>query len=52
MSDEQPAPDAGNTEDMSTLTEPLDPADDAYRRIALVNVEPPADSPPASDLDR
>lgn len=37
--DKQPAPDAGNTEDMDRLTAPLDPDDDIEKRIALVNRE-------------
>ncbi len=40
MSDEnQPAPDAGNTEDMDRLTVPLDPDDDVHERLKLVNRE-------------
>ncbi len=48
---EQPAPDAGNTEDLDTLTEPLDEGDDVYCRVAVARpVEPaPADPQPTDD---
>jgi hypothetical protein len=39
--DGQPAPDAGNTEDIDCLVEPLDPDDDVYDRIDLVNTQGP-----------
>jgi len=39
--DERPAPDAGNTEDIETLTAPLDEDDDVHERLALVNTEGP-----------
>jgi len=34
---EQPAPDAGNTEDLSQLTEDLDDNDDVYTRLEQVS---------------
>ncbi len=38
---EAPAPDAGNTEDIDTLTAPLDDDDDVHERLSLVNTEQP-----------
>jgi hypothetical protein len=35
------APDAGNTENIDALTEELDPDDDAYARVAMVNTSAP-----------
>lgn len=51
MNDQPPAPDAGNTEDLSTLTAPLDPDDDAYHRIALVNTDAAAQVEQGPDDD-
>ncbi len=47
----EPAPDAGNTEDLDTLTTPVDRDDDVYTRIALVNTEPAAVVEQAPDDD-
>ncbi len=52
---ERPAPDAGNTEDIETLVEPLDEDDDVHERlnaISLVNTEQPDRVEQAPDADR
>lgn len=36
-----PAPDAGNTADIDTLTADLTPDDDVYNRIDLINTQGP-----------